>query len=1060
MGYFKRGESFVLVTGVILSLMVSVNATSSEQDDFLRQVLEQFQPYGIASNISSIQDMLAQQAALHSQNGAIQSVSAKSAPPFCTPATLLTEDFEGAGELPAGWTNAVDGVDDDNNAWGDSLIPAPSHVSMGGTNSAHSGSKWLVFDTSLIANGSGGDSIVYFPVDLSSAAIPVGMSFFLYMWSDGETPSTFEVDVMRDVNGNGLPDDGSWENEFTENTDQQSSAIEAWKNVAFDLNDYSGDKVIVRFRGRENTGATFKSDIEIDLLTISTCPGNTISGTFSLPPGVVAPAGGIDLLMLASMAENGTRETVGVGIDFPTIPAGSNSVGYSLAVPNTPGKFTSVIYQCGSQSCLETVPGFFGAYRPSDMVFNPNEAFPLASGQNHNNIDFAIPAGRTISGTVSLPPGDTAPMPLEVFIQAFDSNTGLFGFAFNLMIPMGGSSVNYSVLVPNSASAMYSVLFACNDCADIDNYLPFGLYRAAGTTFKLGAADTVAGGQNHNSIDMTVLRGKQITGTLSLPGAQLAPANINGNIEITPQFGRDFFGGFADADIAMGANSSMMYTAVVPDDPGQTWIARYSCSSSCEDNGFLGEGYYATGGTTYRQDLAGGIPGGQNQNGIDLTLLPAKTVTGMVSLPPGHTANEDLFVNVRITDDRSSPSPWPGPDIFSPYRDSDSDAIPLGGSNMMYERAIPDDPAFRGIVRFNCSGRVCTDWVNTYAKFGFYRSGGTTYEIEKSTRLSGGQDHNNINMTLFNGRTISGKLTLPGPAGMGFEDGSVADFNHTESTNTGVGIFEGLTMGPYSFVVPDDPTLDFAVGIDCEDVFPRKTCNGHARRAFYSDGSKAVVSLESDATLLPGGQNHSNIDLSYPAKTFDDIPQNFPFYNDIESLFQIGVTGGCSTNPPNYCPKDRVTRAQMAVFLERFMRPDESLPAPTGTKFNDVALTTFGVREIENFSADGITSGCSANPPLYCPGAFITRAQMAVFLLRALNGAQFTPPPAQGIFADVPTNAFAADWIEELARTGITGGCGNNNFCPNNSVTREQMAAFINRLNDQINGNGIGFGVL
>ncbi len=49
-------------------------------------------------------------------------------------------------------------------------------------------------------------------------------------------------------------------------------------------------------------------------------------------------------------------------------------------------------------------------------------------------------------------------------------------------------------------------------------------------------------------------------------------------------------------------------------------------------------------------------------------------------------------------------------------------------------------------------------------------------------------------------------------------------------------------------------------------------------------------------------------------------------------------------------------------------------------------------------------------------------------------------------FADVPdSNPFHAD-ISALADSGVTTGCGGGNFCPSTFVTREQMAAFLNRL--------------
>jgi hypothetical protein len=70
---------------------------------------------------------------------------------------------------------------------------------------------------------------------------------------------------------------------------------------------------------------------------------------------------------------------------------------------------------------------------------------------------------------------------------------------------------------------------------------------------------------------------------------------------------------------------------------------------------------------------------------------------------------------------------------------------------------------------------------------------------------------------------------------------------------------------------------------------------------------------------------------------------------------------------------------------------------------------------------------------------------MAIFLLRAKHGSSYTPPPATGIFDDVPKTRWAAAWIEQLYREGITKGCPYPNFCPDSSVTRAEMAVFMAR---------------
>jgi hypothetical protein len=174
--------------------------------------------------------------------------------------------------------------------------------------------------------------------------------------------------------------------------------------------------------------------------------------------------------------------------------------------------------------------------------------------------------------------------------------------------------------------------------------------------------------------------------------------------------------------------------------------------------------------------------------------------------------------------------------------------------------------------------------------------------------------------------------------------------------------------------------------------------------------------------------------------SFGDVPATDLFYAKIETLVHAGVTAGCSGG--NYCPASSVTRAQMAVFLLKGKLGDVySPPAGTGTRFADVPPGSFALDWIEDLAGSGITAGC--DPILYCPDRSVTRAQMAVFLLKAKHGSSYAPPPASGVFGDVPVSSNFAPWIEELASEGITVGCGGGNYCPDAVNTRAQMAAFL-----------------
>ncbi|HKD16741.1 MAG TPA: S-layer homology domain-containing protein [Thermoanaerobaculia bacterium] len=206
-----------------------------------------------------------------------------------------------------------------------------------------------------------------------------------------------------------------------------------------------------------------------------------------------------------------------------------------------------------------------------------------------------------------------------------------------------------------------------------------------------------------------------------------------------------------------------------------------------------------------------------------------------------------------------------------------------------------------------------------------------------------------------------------------------------------------------------------------------------------SDGTRPAAHWDAVVTETVGGAAAKTWILHVGA-SFADVPVTDPFYVKIETLFHSGVTAGCSGE--NYCPAASVTRAQMAVFLLKGKLGNVYAPPPgSGTRFADVPPGSFALDWIEDLADSGITAGCDAI--LYCPNRAVTRAQMAVFLLKAEHGSAYVPPPAVGVFADVPVSSPFAPWIEELAAEGITAGCGGGNYCPDSPNTRAQMAAFL-----------------
>ena len=110
--------------------------------------------------------------------------------------------------------------------------------------------------------------------------------------------------------------------------------------------------------------------------------------------------------------------------------------------------------------------------------------------------------------------------------------------------------------------------------------------------------------------------------------------------------------------------------------------------------------------------------------------------------------------------------------------------------------------------------------------------------------------------------------------------------------------------------------------------------------------------------------------------------------------------------------------------------------------FLDVPQANLFHGDVEKIFRQGITAGCGDGTS-YCVNAPVTRAQMAVLLLKAEHGSTYVPPSCVGVFGDVPCPGPFTDWIEPLAAEGITAGCGGGNYCPGASVTRAQMSVFL-----------------
>jgi hypothetical protein len=174
---------------------------------------------------------------------------------------------------------------------------------------------------------------------------------------------------------------------------------------------------------------------------------------------------------------------------------------------------------------------------------------------------------------------------------------------------------------------------------------------------------------------------------------------------------------------------------------------------------------------------------------------------------------------------------------------------------------------------------------------------------------------------------------------------------------------------------------------------------------------------------------------------FADVPASNPQHAAVVKIFKDAITAGCGSN--DYCPGSPVTRGQMAVFLLKSKQGAIYTPPVCATAiFTDVPCSNPFAAWINELAARGVTAGCGGGA--YCVNSPVTRAQMAVFLLRTHDGSAFTPPACSAApFTDVPCSSAYAIWIQELVARGITAGCGGGAYCPNSAATRGQMAVLL-----------------
>jgi hypothetical protein len=260
--------------------------------------------------------------------------------------------------------------------------------------------------------------------------------------------------------------------------------------------------------------------------------------------------------------------------------------------------------------------------------------------------------------------------------------------------------------------------------------------------------------------------------------------------------------------------------------------------------------------------------------------------------------------------------------------------------------------------------------------------------------------------------------------------------------------------------------LDFYANPPCSS-FPREFLQGKT----YLGSSQATTDGSGTATfdvMVAAAEAGSRISATAtdPAGNTSEFSQRLPFSTNVGSGPAAGGTtvtiagtdfdpsaavtfGGVAATNVNVVNAQQITATSPA--LPAGSSDDIAVTNPDGTNGTLTKgwvadfLDVPGNQQFYFYVTRLVSNGITAGCGLgnYCPDSSVTRQQMAVFLLKSKNGLCYVPPPCSGVFSDVPCPSTFANWVEALSAAGITGGCGGGNYCPTNPVTRQQMAVFL-----------------
>jgi len=726
-----------------------------------------------------------------------------------------------------------------------------------------------------------------------------------------------------------------------------------------------------------------------DGVNLTIIKGVTISGVISLPGTQRAPSGGIEGSVYIAPLIGGS----GYNANF-TIAAGTSSGEYTATLPaNDTAIDYSVRYSLysgdSSRGYIET-----GYYSAGETITNSSIATPVKVGAvGVSGINLTLLKGTILSGIVSLPGSQKAPSGgIEGSVSISSQNGGgYYGVSFK--ITSGTSSAPYTVTVPEtSATSGYSVSYYLYNNSSA--YLSSGYYAIAGTTKDAsGATPVVVGAVDLSEINLTLIKGIIISGTVSLPGDEKAPTGgLEGGIGISPVTDGNSYN--ASFKIAAGT-SSATYTATVATTSTATGY-RVSYNLYNNSSAYLSTGYYSAGETITDPNAATPVVvGAVDLSDVNLTLIKGTILSGTVSLPGHETAPiGGLEGTVFILAENG------GNGYTANFK------IAEGTSSGIYTATIPANSSVAGFKIYY----YLYDAAIGYLDIGYYSGGGTTMDSNTATPVVVGSiDVLGINLTILKDTLLSGTVSLPGdkraPAGGLGGNVYISARNGSNSYNAHFNILEGESNASYSATLPANTTVtEYSVMYSLDGSNSEYEGTGY----YSTDGTTTNSNSAAIVNVTMGAVTEVNLTLLATTVTPDDHGDTIAS----ATVISIGSNTAGQIDPAGDIDYFKFTPSQTGSYSFTTISSLDTYGYLYGALGNELNLNDDD-GDGNNFM---ITQSLQAGQNYYVKVKMYNPYQIGSYQL-SVTGTTTTPVAVTGVTLNTPALSLTAGQTEQLTAT-------------------------------------------